>query len=86
MQNFLKSSALGLVLIVAIAGLGYFVLTPPTATAALPAADEIVSHSLDCPFCRLPLYGRGGAASKFGPDSRASVDAADASPDGTLRR
>jgi hypothetical protein len=86
MQNFLKSSALGLLTIVAMAGLGYFVLTPPAATAALPAAEEIASHSARCPVCRLPLYGSSGTPSKFGPDSHASVEAADATHEGTIRR
>jgi hypothetical protein len=86
MQSFLKNSALGLLLIVAMAGLGYFVLTPPAATAALPAAEEIASHSADCPICRLPLYGRGGTPSKWGRDAHTSVDAADATPEGTIRR
>jgi hypothetical protein len=86
MRSFLKSSALGLLTIVAMAGLGYFALTTPTATAALPTADEIRSHNADCPLCRLPLYGRGGTPSRFGPDSHASVDAADATHEGTIRR
>jgi hypothetical protein len=75
MQNFLKNSALGLLTIVTVAVLGYFVLMPPTATAALPSAAEIASHSADCTVCRLPLYGQRDAASKFGPDSRASAAA-----------
>jgi hypothetical protein len=83
MRNFLKRSALGLLTVVAMAGLGYFALTPPAATAALPAADEIASHRADCPICRLPFFGRGGTPSKFGPDSHSS---ADATHEGTIRR
>ena len=73
-------------MIVAMAGLGYFVLTPPVTTADVPAADEIASHNADCPICRLPLYGRGGTPSKFGPDSHSSVDTADATREETTRR
>ena len=86
MRNFLTKSAQSLLVIVTVAGLGYFVLMPPTATAARPAAVEIASHSADCSFCRLPLYGRGGMASKLGPDSRASADAAEATHQGTIRK
>jgi hypothetical protein len=86
MQNFPKKSALGLLTIVMVAGLGYLVLMPLTATAARPAADEIASHSAGCPVCRLPLYGRAGVASKLGHDPRASADAAEATHEGTILR
>ena len=43
MWDFLKNSALGLMAIVAMAGVGYFVLLPPAATAAFPEAQAIVS-------------------------------------------
>jgi hypothetical protein len=72
MQNFLKKSGPGLLAIFTVAGLGYFVLLPPTAPRAQAAAIEIASHCADCSACRLPLYGRGGVASKLGPDSQAS--------------
>jgi hypothetical protein len=86
MQNFLKSSALGPLTIVAMAGLGYSVLRPPAATAALPAANEIASHRADCKVCRLPLYGTDAAGSRLGRDSHASVDAAEVTHEGTIRR
>jgi hypothetical protein len=86
MQNFLTKSAPGLLAIVTVAGLGYFVPTAPTATAARPAAAEIEYHGADCLVCRLTLNGRGAQASKLGPDSSASADAAEATHQGTIRK
>jgi hypothetical protein len=86
MQNFMKQSALGLLTVAAAAALGYFALIPPTATASLPAAGEIASHNADCKVCRLPLYGRGDAASKFGRDSSASADVSEVTHVGTIRK
>jgi hypothetical protein len=84
MQNFLTKSAPGLLAIVTVAGLGYFVLTPPSAPAARAAAIEITSHSAACSACRLPLYGRDGVASKLGPDSHASGHVVEATHQGTI--
>jgi hypothetical protein len=72
MQNFLKKSGPGLLAILTVAGLGYFVLMPPTAPPARAAAIEIRSHSAECAACQLPVYGRAGVASKLGPSSHAA--------------
>ncbi len=69
MRNFLNKSIPGLLAIVMVAGLGYFVLTPPSPPVVQAAAIEIASHTDKCAVCRLPLYGRGDMSSKLGPDS-----------------
>jgi hypothetical protein len=86
MQNFLTKSAPSLLAIVTAAGLGYFVLKAPTAAAEMPAAAEIRSHGANCLVCCLPLHGRGAQASKLGPDSSASANAAEATHQGTIRK
>jgi len=86
MQYFLTKSAPGLLAIVTVAGLGYFVLKPPTATAVRPAAPEIISHTAKCSICRVPLYARGAEPSKLGHDFRVSADAAQATHQGTIRK
>jgi hypothetical protein len=71
MRNFLTKSVPGLLAIVLVAGLGYFVLTPPSMPAAQAAAVEITSHNTDCIVCRLPLFGQGQSSSKLGIDAHA---------------
>jgi hypothetical protein len=67
MRNFVTKSGPGLLAIVMMAGLGYFALTPPRATAQ-PAVVELGFHSADCAVCRLPLIGKGAEASRYGHD------------------
>jgi hypothetical protein len=83
MQNFLTKSSPGLLAIVTVTGLGYFVLMPPIAPPARAAAAEIASHSDKCSVCRLPLFGRSGEPSIFGSDSEDSTKAAHL---GTIRK
>jgi hypothetical protein len=71
MRNFLTKSGPGLLAIAMVAGLGYFVLTPPEAPAGQSAASELAFHDADCLVCRLPLHGRGTEASRLGHDSHA---------------
>jgi hypothetical protein len=86
MRKFLKESALGVLMIVTVAGLCYFAVMGPSATAALPAARAFVSHPTDCPVCRLPLHGQGPVGSKLGPESNTSADAAEATHAGTAEK
>ena len=58
MKSFLRRSGIGPLALVTMAGLGFFVLMPHTAPAALAAAHEITSHRAVCSVCALPLYGR----------------------------
>jgi hypothetical protein len=84
MQNFLTKSSPGLLAIVTVTGLGYFVLMPPIAPPARAAAPEIASHSAQCSVCRLPLFGRSGEPSILGSDPYDSEDAAKAAHLGTI--
>jgi hypothetical protein len=68
MQNFLTRSGPGLLVVGAVAALGYAVLMPPGAPAAQAAASEIAEHNAQCTVCRLPLYGTHDASSKNGTD------------------
>jgi hypothetical protein len=64
MRNFLTKSIPGLLAITAVAGLGYFVLTPPK-----PAQAEMTVlgfHSADCKVCSVPLVGHGSEGSRYG--------------------
>ena len=83
MQNFLTKSTPSPLAVVMVAGLGYFVLMPAPGSAARPTASEIACQSAGCLVCRLPLYGSRAVASKLGPDSSASADAAH---QGTIRK
>ena len=76
MQDSLKKSVPGMLLILILAGLGYVAPTAPGAPEAVPAAWAIASHTDNCPLCRLPLYGNGRESSRLGPDPLLSVDAA----------
>jgi hypothetical protein len=69
MHNFLTRSAPGLLVVCATAALGYAVLLPPGAPAALASASEIAEHNAQCTVCRLPLYGTPDKSSKNGNDS-----------------
>jgi hypothetical protein len=80
MQNFLTRSVPGLLAIVLVAGVGYFVLTPPSMPAARASASEIGSHNVECALCRLPLYGQTGVSSKLGIDSHANETASNVTP------
>jgi hypothetical protein len=71
MRNFLTKSVPGLMAIAVVAGLGYFVLTPPSMPAARAAAPEIGAHNAACSLCRLPLYGQSGEGSRLGIDAHA---------------
>jgi hypothetical protein len=75
MRNFLTQSAPGLLAIAMVAGLGYFVLTPPAAPAGQTALSELAFHDADCLVCRLPLHGRGTEASRLGHDSHTTQGA-----------
>jgi hypothetical protein len=80
MQNFLTRSVPGLLAIVLVAGVGYFVLTPPSMPAVRASAIEIASHNVECAMCRLPLYGTAGVASKLGIDTHAHETPSNATP------
>jgi hypothetical protein len=69
MQNFVTKSGPGLLAIAIVAGLGYFVLTPPLAPAVQADPADIAFHSAACAVCQLPLFGEGAQSSRFGPDS-----------------
>ncbi len=73
MQNFVTKSVPGLLTIVSVAALGYFVLTPPSMPAARAGATELAAHNAECLMCRLPLFGEDGASSRLGHDALAEA-------------
>ncbi len=77
MRNFVTKSVPGLLAIVLVTGLGYFVLTPPSMPAARAAAIELPFHSAECSMCRLPLYGKDGTSSRLGHDTHAEANASE---------
>jgi hypothetical protein len=74
MRDFVRRSVPGLLAIAAVAGLGYYVLTPPKAAQA--AVAELGFHDADCAVCRLPLVARGTEASRYGHTFPSHNDAA----------
>ena len=84
MQNFLRTNALRLLMLVGMAGLGYCISMPPAATVARSMAGGLASHRADCPVCELPLFGQRHIPSRLGPDFRASANAAKAMHEGTI--
>jgi hypothetical protein len=68
MQNFLTRSGPGLLVVGAVAALGYAVLLPPEAPGAQAAASENADHNAQCAVCRLPLFGSSDKSSRNGAD------------------
>jgi hypothetical protein len=66
MRNFLTRSGPGLLVVGAVAMLGYSLLIPPAAPAAQSAAAEIADHNAQCTVCRLPLYSADKKSSRNG--------------------
>ncbi len=79
MRSFLSNSGSSLLLVATLAVGGYFVLAPPAAPSAQPAAIELANHAAACPVCRLAPYGHDGHASRFGPSPGAESVAGHAS-------
>jgi hypothetical protein len=72
MRDFLTKSCPGLLAVVAVAGLGYFVLTPPKPTARMEVAG-LGFHSADCRVCGLPMVARGAEPSRYGHNFQESA-------------
>jgi hypothetical protein len=79
MWSFLSKSGPSLLLVATLAIGGYFVLAPPAATSAQPAAIELANHAAGCTVCRLAPYGGDGQASRFGPPPAADSVTSDSS-------
>jgi hypothetical protein len=78
MRNFVTKSVPGLLAVILVAGVGYFVLTPPSMPAVQASAIEIAAHNVECAVCRLPLYGHDNVSSRLGHDTQAHENAQNA--------